>query len=112
MARVSPRVADRRPLVGLTGRPGFGWGGTEVAHRIGGCGARRYFTSVVYMFFPEWFALTESHYSALRSLVYFNAVVLLVIAAGLFIVHRPSLSVTPFASAKAAPACGRECFGR
>ena len=43
---------------------------------------------VIYAFWPESFALSDEHYSTLRSLVYFNAVVLLVLAVSLILVHR------------------------
>ncbi|MDJ0927531.1 MAG: hypothetical protein QNJ73_07745 [Gammaproteobacteria bacterium] len=44
--------------------------------------------AVFYTFWPEWFALSAEHYSALRSLIYFNTVVLLVLGVSLILVHR------------------------
>ena len=40
---------------------------------------------VVYGFFPQLFALTDAHLSALRGMVYFNAGVLLVLGTALYV---------------------------
>ena len=43
---------------------------------------------VVYAVWPDWFALSEAHYSALRSMVLFNTAVLSVLSVSIFFVRR------------------------